>query len=62
MLMMSPIDVTIDKGEIVNINYSPEVLADRLAGNLQDDHGWVQLSESLDGRDVNREDVRCVNA
>lgn len=42
--------------------YSPEVLADGLAGDLQDDHGWVQLSEGLDGRDVNREDVRCVNA
>ena len=36
---------------------SPEVLADGLAGDLQDDHGGVQLSEGFDGRDVNREDI-----
>lgn len=36
---------------------SPEVFADWLAGDLQDDHGWVQLSEGFDGRDVNCEDI-----
>ena len=39
----------------------PEVFADGLAGDLQDDHGGVQLSEGLDGRDVDGEDVGCVN-
>lgn len=40
----------------------PEVFADWLAGDLEDDHGRVQFSEGLDGRDVNREDVGCVNS
>lgn len=41
---------------------TPEVLADGLARHLQDDHGRVELSQGFDGRDVDGEDVRRVDA
>lgn len=41
---------------------SPQVAADGLTGDLQDDHGRVQHTQRLDGRDVEGDDVTRVDA
>lgn len=40
----------------------PQVLPDGLTGNLQNNHGRVQLSQGLDGRDIQSDDVRGVDS
>lgn len=40
----------------------PQILPDGLAGHLQDNHGRVQLPQSLDGRDIESDDVGGVDS
>lgn len=40
----------------------PQILPDGLTGNLQDNHGRVQLPQGLDGRDVQSDDVGGVDS
>lgn len=40
----------------------PQILPDGLAGDLQDNHGGVKLPQGLDGRDIQSDDVGCVDS
>lgn len=43
------------------LRHAPQVAANGLTGHLQDDHGGVQYAQCLDGRDVESDDVTCVD-
>lgn len=40
----------------------PQILPDGLTGDLQDNHGRVQLPQGLDGRDIQSDDVGGVDS
>lgn len=43
------------------LRHAPQVSANGLTSHLQDDHGGIQDAQCLDGRDVESDDITCVD-